>query len=51
MTALVDIARDLARDVAGLTFAAPVTHVYRPLDYAFEPAAAYLTRFGARRKE
>jgi single-strand selective monofunctional uracil DNA glycosylase len=51
VSALVDIARDLARDLAGLTFQPPVTHVYRPLDYAFEPAAAYLARFGAGRKE
>lgn len=51
MSALVEIARDLARDLAGLTFAPPVSHVYRPFDYAFEPAAAYLARYGAGRKE
>jgi single-strand selective monofunctional uracil DNA glycosylase len=51
VTTLVDIARDLAREVAGLSFAPPVSHVYRPLDYAFEPAAEYLRRYGAGRKE
>jgi single-strand selective monofunctional uracil DNA glycosylase len=51
VSALVDIARDLARDVRGLAFGPPVTHVYRTLDYAFEPFAAYLERYGAGRKE
>jgi single-strand selective monofunctional uracil DNA glycosylase len=30
----------------GLTFAAPVTHVYNPLDYAWRPHRSYLERFG-----
>jgi single-strand selective monofunctional uracil DNA glycosylase len=51
VSALVEIARDLGRDLEGLAFAPPVTHVYRPLDYAFEPLAAYLARYGASRKE
>jgi single-strand selective monofunctional uracil DNA glycosylase len=51
VSALVGIARDLARDLRGLTFAPPVSHVYRPLDYAFAPLAEYLTRYGADRKE
>ncbi len=43
---LVEEARRLARAVGALRFAAPVTHVYNPLDYAFEAHAAYLTRYG-----
>lgn len=35
-------ARRLGRAVAGLQFAAPVTHVYNPLDYAWAPHRRYL---------
>ena len=38
-------ARRLAREVAPLRFAAPVSHVYNPLDYAWRAHAAYLERF------
>ncbi|HVR28244.1 MAG TPA: uracil-DNA glycosylase family protein [Thermoanaerobaculia bacterium] len=46
MTGLTAIARDLRRELAGLTFAPPVAHVYRPLDYAWGPHAEYLERWG-----
>ncbi len=48
---LVDISRELRRDVDRLRFSAPVTHVYDPLDYAREPHEEYLTRYGAAPKE
>ena len=51
MSSLVTIARDLRRDTAGAAFAAPVTHVYHPLDYAWPPHRAYLERYGAGPKE
>jgi single-strand selective monofunctional uracil DNA glycosylase len=35
-------ARRLARDVASLSFAAPVTHVYNPLEYAWESHRQYV---------
>jgi single-strand selective monofunctional uracil DNA glycosylase len=41
-----DISAELARAVRPMTFAQPVTHVYHPLDYAWELHAAYLDRFG-----
>lgn len=43
---LIDISRDLCRAVNRLRFAEPVTHVYNPLAYAWEPHAEYLRRFG-----
>ena len=43
-------ARRLARDVAPLRFAKPVTHVYNPLVYAARGYGAYVDRFGAARK-
>jgi single-strand selective monofunctional uracil DNA glycosylase len=43
-------ARRLSRDLASLRFAAPVTHVYDPLDYARRPHAAYIDAFGDARK-
>lgn len=43
-----EIAAGLARDVAGLTFSEPVTHVYNPLEYAWAPHCEYLNRFGGR---
>jgi single-strand selective monofunctional uracil DNA glycosylase len=49
--ALVAAARRLAREAGALSFAPPVTHVYNPLEYAFEPHRRYLERFGAGPKE
>jgi len=48
---LVDISRALARTVAKLSFAPPVTHVYNPLVYARAPHEAYLRRYGTGTKE
>lgn len=43
---LVDTARRLREGTARLTFALPVTQVYRPLEYAWQPHCNYLERFG-----
>ncbi len=40
----------LRRQVDGLRFGPPVTHVYNPLQYAARPYAAYLRTYGANRK-
>ena len=45
-TPLISISRELARQVDRLRFAAPVSHVYLPLDYAAVPHEAYLRRYG-----
>jgi len=42
---LVGIAERLGRRVEALAFAPPVTHVYNPLRYAWEPHRLYLERF------
>jgi single-strand selective monofunctional uracil DNA glycosylase len=42
--------RRLSREVDALGFAAPVDHVYNPLDYARKPYQAYLMKFGASKK-
>ena len=38
-------ARELREALRSLTFSAPVTHVYNPLDYAWEAHAAYVRKF------
>lgn len=43
---LLDAARKLSDTVGALQFAPPVTHVYNPLDYAWNAHAEYLNRFG-----
>lgn len=48
---LVNAARALRRQLAPLRFAAPVTHVYNPLDYARRPHEQYLTRWGTGAKK
>jgi single-strand selective monofunctional uracil DNA glycosylase len=48
---IVDIAATLGREVSRLRFSVPVTHVYNPLDYAWEAHAQYLERFGTAPKE
>lgn len=45
------ISRTLSREVAKLTFAEPVTHVYNPLEYARAPHEAYLEAHGKGTKE
>ena len=48
---LLQAAQSLALKVKDLKFGAPVTHVYNPLEYAWESHAAYLTTYGAKRKK
>jgi single-strand selective monofunctional uracil DNA glycosylase len=48
---LVSSARRLAREVSKLAFLAPVTHVYNPLVYAWQPHRIYLERFGGSPKQ
>ena len=40
---LIDAAKRLSDEVDALSFAEPVTHVYNPLDYAWEAHKAYLS--------
>ncbi|MBV9463749.1 MAG: single-stranded DNA-binding protein [Verrucomicrobiae bacterium] len=47
---LIAAARELADAVDRLKFGTPVTHVYNPLKYAWEPHQMYLRRFGNSRK-
>jgi len=44
--ALIRVARRLRDETAELAFERPVTHVYRPLDYAWRPHRRYLQRYG-----
>jgi len=46
---LATIAAVLRRDVESLRFGAPVSHVYNPLAYAWDPHAEYLSRYGVGR--
>ena len=48
---LASISRELSARVSRLKFAAPVTHVYNPLEYARAPHERYLERYGAAPKE
>lgn len=47
---LVAAARALGAAAGALRFSPPVTHVYNPLEYAWEGHLAYLRRFGRGRK-
>jgi single-strand selective monofunctional uracil DNA glycosylase len=49
--ALVDIAEELRDRVATLSFSAPVSHVYNPLEYAWDAHQSYLSRYGDSPKE
>jgi single-strand selective monofunctional uracil DNA glycosylase len=48
---LIDAARKLSARVDRLKFAAPVSHVYNPLTYAWAPHEEYLARFGSGQKQ
>ncbi len=43
--ALIAAARELSARVDALTFAPPVSHIYNPLTYAWEPHERYLRRY------
>ena len=47
---LVSAAQSLRDAVGELPFGEPVTHVYNPLDYAWQPHRRYLERFGQGQK-
>ena len=51
MVALPQISRTLSENLARLSFAKPVTHVYDPLTYAWAPHERYLERYGRGPKE
>jgi single-strand selective monofunctional uracil DNA glycosylase len=44
--ALLEAARRLSADLAGLEFPPPIAHVYDPLQYAWAPYEQYVTRYG-----
>ena len=48
---LVEIAQDLSTEVEQLEFSSPVTHVYNPLDYAWQAHSQYLNLYGEAPKE
>jgi single-strand selective monofunctional uracil DNA glycosylase len=48
---MLQAARALIADLEGLRFEAPVTHVYNPLEYAWEAHAQYLGRYATPPKE
>lgn len=48
LSPLVQISRELSREVSSLSFSPPVAYVYNPLEYAREPHEAYLERYGVR---
>lgn len=48
---LIDSARRLGREIDGFSFGPPVTHVYNPLSYAWEPHRRYLKRVGEHERE
>ena len=45
------IAKTLRRKLKPLSFSAPVTHVYNPLEYAWAPHARYLEKYGCGKRE
>lgn len=49
--ALIETSDALVRELAKLRFAAPVTHVYQPLDYARAAWVSYVRRYGAGPKQ
>src|SRR5688572_10545866 len=47
--ALLTIARELSDELGALSFGSPVTHVYDPLSYAWEPYERFVRRYGGTR--
>jgi len=49
-TNMIDAAKKLRDSVDSLTFAPPITHVYNPLDYAWEAHELYLKKYANSKK-
>ena len=47
----IEATRNLSRELAGLTFSAPVSHTYHTLEYAWHPHQAYLDTYGSTPKK
>ena len=47
---LLEAARRLSRGCSSLTFSAPVTHVYNPLNYAWAPYKRYVEKYAGGKK-
>jgi len=47
---LIDATEKLLEDLRGVQFQEPVTHVYNPLEYAFDSHRMYLEKFAASKK-
>lgn len=47
---LIATAHNLSNEVGTMRFAAPISHVYNPLDYAWAPHEQYLNRYGNGKK-
>ena len=50
MAELIQISKQLVRDVKALTFGPPVEYVYNPLEYAWQPFESYANLYGRGRK-
>lgn len=48
--AIQQAALDLSKDLAPLTFSAPVSHTYNPLEYAWKPHSLYLEKYANSKK-
>ena len=51
LSQLAGIADSLSAQLKSLQFADPITHVYNPLEYAFEPHRQFVERFGSSPRE
>lgn len=45
----IEIMKRLRKELEGVQFQEPISHVYQPLGYAWEPCREYLERYGAKR--
>ena len=50
MAELIQISKQLVRDVKALAFGPPVEYVYNPLEYAWQPFESYINLYGRGRK-
>jgi len=48
---LLDITKKSSDELNGLNFSSPVTHIYNPLDYAWQSHSRYLSLYGQAKRE
>lgn len=50
-TKVLDLSEELIENISSLKFSDPITHIYNPLEYAWDSWKQYVIRYGSKKRE